>query len=238
MTETCNSRFPGIMRSVAAAFIALVLAACDFTGLPADRSELVGRSGSGRSDSGASDGGASEAGASDAGTWDLVDGGTQDGGPAAMGDAGSSTGGGADACAPTFVGVFNCSGVTKPSVATPESLDCTTSGPSSDDGAAAAASLASCSLDCSFSERNCANVNRAWAEARDYCTSIGYRLPTKGEVLRIRQEPSLCRTSLPQSWGTWSSTCGGSSKAWLWSYLGYDLTPPTADGMFGVLCVR
>lgn len=80
-----------------------------------------------------------------------------------------------------------------------------------DEGVVAASTLAIASRDCAY-----LTTASDWASALNLCAALGadYRLPTKGEVLKIVSVPTICRSSLPAGWFTWTSTCASSGQAW------------------------
>ncbi len=90
----------------------------------------------------------------------------------------------------------------------------TCSAPSCDDGTEVARNLGDRSLDCQVRM-----TTVTWADALAYCASLGggYRLPTKAEAFEISYGASICRTSLPMLYSTWTSTCAGPGTAW-WVY--------------------
>jgi hypothetical protein len=106
---------------------------------------------------------------------------------------------------------------------------------SCDDGTSAAASLTSGSLDCSFW-----SSYSTWASAVSYCEGLGggYRLPTKGEALKIASNPAICRTSLTPFWITWTSACAGAGVAWYVSYNDVTLQANVNSSAPAALCVR
>jgi hypothetical protein len=83
--------------------------------------------------------------------------------------------------------------------------------PTCDDGTGAAATLGALSLDCRYR----ASVSN-WATAFVYCAGLGsgWRLPTKGEALKIAASPTVCQTPVPDGWFTWTNTCAGAGLAW------------------------
>jgi len=93
------------------------------------------------------------------------------------------------------------------------------------------------SFDCSY--RNSLSNQ---AGALSYCEGLGggYRLVTKDEALAIAANPSLCRSGLPSSWATWTSTSAGAGLAWfVYGGVGtpqYDVA--ANDVSNNALCVR
>jgi hypothetical protein len=73
-----------------------------------------------------------------------------------------------------------------------------------------------------------------------YCAGLGsgWRLPSKGEALKIASSPSVCRTLLSGGWYTWTRTCAGAGVAWGVDGLG-DTGQHRVDGNGNdALCVR
>jgi hypothetical protein len=73
-----------------------------------------------------------------------------------------------------------------------------------------------------------------------YCAGLGsgWRLPTKGEALKIASSPNVCRTPLPGVWVTWTSTCSGAGLAWNVDDSGGTGQGNVDDGNGYALCVR
>ena len=103
-----------------------------------------------------------------------------------------------------------------------------------DDGTSAAASLGAATLDCQYR-----STTSNWADAMSYCAGLGsgWRLPSKGEALKIVSSPNVCRTSFAADWFSWTSTCAGARLAW---YVLYDGSTRrgSVDYGDGALCVR
>ncbi len=129
------------------------------------------------------------------------------------------------------------SGYTKPQ-ALPDACQAdglaTCSAATCDDGTSAAASLGAASLDCQYR-----SSGSNWATAMSYCAGLGsgWRLPSKGEALKIASSSNVCRTSLSGSWYTWTRTCAaGAGLAWGVSSNGN--TDQRGVASYNALCVR
>jgi len=104
-----------------------------------------------------------------------------------------------------------------------------------DDGSSAAATLGAASLDCQYR-----STRSTWANAMSYCAGLGsgWRLPSKGEALKIASSPNVCRTALPATWYTWTRTCAGAGLAWGVNGNGLAYQGGVDNGYFYALCVR
>jgi hypothetical protein len=204
-------------RSVAALVVATsaVVGACDFTGLPESRSSLVSRGDA----SVASDAAGALACVAD-GVCEPAcandpdcGGGRVDGGPDA----------GLDRDAAGFVDAAS------------GSYACTAS--DADDGTAGAASLGTASIDCQFY-----SIGSNWVTAMSYCAGLGggWRLPTKGEALKIAAtNRGVCRTQFSAGWYSWTKTCAGAGLAWGVSSGGQAVRTDTrSTSSYAAICVR
>ncbi len=107
-----------------------------------------------------------------------------------------------------------------------------------DDGSSSAASLTSGSLVCSYR-----SGYSDWASAMSYCKGLGggYRLPTRGEAVKIVASwasDRICRIPPGPSWGTWTSTCAGPGLAWVVDYSAGTGQSSVGPNSSGALCVR
>ncbi len=108
--------------------------------------------------------------------------------------------------------------------------------PTCDDGTSVAPNLGAGALDCHyrFSPSN-------WVAAMTYCTSLGngWRLPTKGEALKLAASPNVCRTPLSAGWYTWTTTCSGAGMAWnVYGFGNLGAYQDSVDGNNYAVCVR
>jgi hypothetical protein len=74
-----------------------------------------------------------------------------------------------------------------------------------------------------------------------YCAGLGsgWRLPSKGEALKIASSSNVCRTSLSGEWQTWTRTCAGAGLAWGVDSFGSTGQFSVVNNVsFGALCVR
>ncbi len=108
----------------------------------------------------------------------------------------------------------------------------TCSAPTCDDGMNAAASLPESALECHYRAST-----STWNTAVEYCLGLGsgWRLPTKGEAMRISGLGNLCRSPVAAFAGTWTLTCAGAGAAWL-AASGTNPTP--IDRLGSAVCVR
>jgi hypothetical protein len=73
-----------------------------------------------------------------------------------------------------------------------------------------------------------------------YCAGLGsgWRLPSKGEALKIASSPSVCRTPLSGGWNTWTRTCAGAGLACYVYFSGFTSQSYVVNSSYGALCVR
>jgi hypothetical protein len=130
-----------------------------------------------------------------------------------------------------------CSAGTLPGGGACQACDLNTCGePTCDDGTTAAANLGAGAFECQY-RSNASN----WATAISYCAGLGsgWRLPTKGEALRIASSPNVCRTPLSAAWATWTRTCAGAGLAWSVNDFSFGYTYQfSVDDFNNALCVR
>ncbi len=117
---------------------------------------------------------------------------------------------------------------------------------SCDDGASAGAALAAGSIDCQqrlSSSGTFAGSGLTLNGAFTYCAGLGagWRLPTKGEALRIPStstNTTACKAPIPGTWTTWTSTCTGSGKANYVTSFGPAGSSNITGSSIGVICIR
>jgi hypothetical protein len=106
---------------------------------------------------------------------------------------------------------------------------------SCDDGTVEASAIAYGTLDCQLVVGS-AN----WRAALDSCARLGsgWRVPTRGDAIKIARSPAVCRVPVTEAWGAWTRTCADAGRAWFVTDGGVATSTAVGDALARALCIR